>query len=86
MIMKHLKVAQKHNSGITLFINISSDAAIGRCKIIILEELENETLKEISSKKAYIIANPFDKNGGCYYDGEYQGNFHEIIEKIIFYI
>ena len=86
MIMKLQKVAQKHNSGITLFINISSDAAIGRCKIIILEELENETLKEISSRKAYIIANPFDKNGGCYYDGEYQGNFHKIIEKIVFYI
>lgn len=77
--MKLQKVAQNHNSGITLFINIASDAAIGRCKIIISEELENETLKEISLRKAYIIANPFDKNGGCFYDGEYQGNFHEII-------
>ena len=35
--------------------------------------------------KMIIIANPFDKKGGCFYDGSYRGvSFDDFIDEFVF--
>jgi len=49
-------------------MNIPADACIGRWKC---KAFANNVAK--AATEIYIIANPFDPDGGCFYDGSYDG-------------
>ena len=59
----------------TISINVPSNAVIGRydAKFYTRGDTDPESYSTATPKRIYILANPFDKNGGCFYDGSYKG-------------
>ena len=61
-------ITKNRENKLDVTVNIPSNAAIGRysVKFFIIDAKQNE-YRFFPAEKIYIIANPFDENGGCYY-------------------